>query len=244
MFRKALLAATCIVTAAGFVSTASGAAEMPVTGPLQLADNSGEKAGLAKTTGTKIKPTHQVDGMVRASAFIGEDVTNGKGERVGTVDDLIVSDGDRVFYAVLSVGGFLGVGEKLVAVPFEELKIGTKDVGGLIMYDTTKEKLKAQPSFHYAVARDESSRERFMKSAGQEVDRWKRRIDENMNEAKKSATEMKKGASKRIDSAWTKVQAEWTALKNASADAWDDAKMKFDQAMAELERAWDDATSS
>lgn len=244
MFRKALLAATCIVTATGFSSTASVAAELPATAPLQLAANSDEKAGMAKSTSAAIRPTHQVDGMVRASEFIGEDVTNGKGETVGTVDDLIVSQGDRVFYAVLSVGGFLGVGDKLVAVPFEELKIGAKDVEGLVMYDTTKEKLKAQAAFHYAVAKDETSRKRFMKSAEQEVDRWKSRIAENMNEAKKNAKEMKDGASKRIDGAWEKVQAEWKALKNASADAWDDAKMQFDRAMADLERAWDDATSS
>jgi len=244
MFRKALLAATCIVTVTGFASAASVAAEWPAHGTLQLAANSGEKAGMAKSTGATIKSTHQVDGMVRASEFIGEDVTNGKGETVGTVDDLIVSQGDRVFYAVLSVGGFLGVGDKLVAVPFEELKIGAKDVEGLVMYDTTKEKLKSQPEFHYAIAKDETSREQFMKSAEQEVDRWKSRIDKNMNEAKKNAKEMKEGASERLDSAWAKVWAEWKELKNASADAWDDAKMKFDRAMTDLERAWDDATSS
>ena len=165
MFRKALFAATCFVTATSFVPAVSNAAELRSPDPVQLAANSGEKPGMTKASATIIRPTHQVDGMVRASEFIGETVTNGKGEEVGTVDDLIVSQGDRVFYAVLSVGGFLGVGDKLVAVPFEELKIGAKDVEGLVMYDTTKEKLKAQPAFHYAIAEDETSRERFMTSA-------------------------------------------------------------------------------
>jgi len=244
MFSKALFAATCIVTATGFAPAASLAADLRPADPIRLAANSGEKPAMAETTAKPAKPTHQIDGMVRASEFIGENVTNGKGEKVGTVDDLIVSQGDRVFYAVLSVGGFLGVGDKLVAVPFEELRIGAKDVEGLVMYDTTKKKLMAQPAFHYAVAKDEGSRSRFMTSAEQKVDRWKDRIDKNMSEAKKNAKEMKEGASKRIDSAWAKVQVEWKALKNASADAWDDAKMKFDRAMADLERAWDDATSS
>jgi sporulation protein YlmC with PRC-barrel domain len=244
MLSKALIAATCILTATGFTPAASVAAELPTAGPFQLAAASGDKPASGTMRTERTTPTHQVDGMVRASEFIGEEVTNGKGETVGTVDDLIVSQGDRVFYAVLSVGGFLGVGDRLVAVPFQELKIGAKDVGGLVMYDTTKEKLKAQPAFHYAIAKDDASRERFMRSAEQEVDRWKSRIDKNMHEAKKNAKEMKDSASERIESAWTKVQAEWKALKNASGDAWDNAKMGFDEAMADLKRAWNDATSS
>lgn len=242
MYKKALLAATCIVTMAG-ITPAATAADMSPQAPAQMAANAGEKAGMAKPAAAMEKPTHQFEGMTRASEFIGEDVTNGKGETVGSVDDLIVSQGDQVLYAVLSVGGFLGIGDKLVAVPFEELKIGAKDVDGLVMYDTTKEKLKTQPDFHYAVAKDEKSRERFIRSTERRVDRWQGRIDRNMDDAEKSAKDMKQGASERIDSAWTKVKVEWKALKNASADTWDDTKKKFDEAMADLERAWDDATS-
>lgn len=242
MYKKALLAATCIVTMAG-VTPAAIAADMPIQGPVQMAANAGEKAGMAKPAAAMEKPTHQFDGMTRASEFIGEDVTNGKGETVGSVDDLIVSQGDQVLYAVISVGGFLGIGDKLVAVPYEELKIGAKDVDGLVMYDTTKEKLKAQPEFHYAVASDEKSRERFMRSTERRVDRWQGRIDRNMDDAKKNAKDMKEGASERIDSAWAKVKEEWKELKNASAETWDDTKKKFDEAMSDLERTWDDATS-
>lgn len=243
MFKKALLAATCIVTMTGLTAGTAMSSDRPATGAFQTAANAVEKPGMAKAADTMKKPTHQFDGMTRASEFIGEDVTNGKGEKVGSVDDLIVSQGDHVLYAVLSVGGILGIGDKLVAVRFEELEIGAKDVDGLILYDTTKEKLKAQPAFHYAMAKDEKSRERFMRSTERRVDRWKGRIDRNMEEAKDNAKDMKEGASKRIDTAWGKVKEEWQELKNASADTWDEAKKNFDAAMADLERAWDDATS-
>ena len=236
MFRKTMLAATCIAALTGTAFAGS------ITQSVQLADTSAKKATSAESK-VKAAATHQAEYMVRASEFIGEDVHNGKGDTVGKVDDLILQKGDKVLYAVISVGGFLGIGDKLVAVPFDTLKIGSKEVKGLIIYDTTKEKLKAEPEFHYAVAKDEKSRARFMRSAERRLDRWQGRIERNMSDAKENAKDMKEGASKRIESAWEKVRAEWKGLKNASADAWDDAKVKFDDAITDLERAWDEATS-
>jgi sporulation protein YlmC with PRC-barrel domain len=233
MFGKTLLAATCIAAVTTTAFAGSG------TMPVQLADNSAAKPAMSAPA----TATHQDVYMFRASEFIGETVYNGKGDKVGTVDDLILHKSDKVLYAVISVGGVLGIGDKLVAVPFDDLKVGTKEVDGLVVYDTTKEKLKAQPEFHYAVAQDEKSRERFMRSAGQQVDRWQQRIEQNVSGAKENAKEMKKDASKRVEDAWEKVRVEWTELKTASADAWDKAKRKFDDAMANLEQTWKDATS-
>jgi hypothetical protein len=54
----------------------------------------------------------------RASRVIGSTVYNEIRDTIGTIDDLVVSPGDSVTYAILSVGGFLGLGTHLVAVPF------------------------------------------------------------------------------------------------------------------------------
>jgi sporulation protein YlmC with PRC-barrel domain len=232
MLKKSLLAATCLVTMTSMASAASIKSESTVAGSQQLA---------AAEMGAR--HASQGAAMLRASEFIGETVRNGKGEKVGSVDDLILNRGDKVLYAVISVGGFLGIGDKLVAVPFDELKLGSKDVSGAIVYDTTKEQLKTQPAFTYADAGGEASRESYLRSAERQVDRWQGRIDKGVKDAKSNAQEMKKGASERIDSAWKKVQAQWVELKNSSADAWGSAKKKFDNAMGDLEKAWDDATS-
>jgi sporulation protein YlmC with PRC-barrel domain len=58
----------------------------------------------------------------RASKLIGSTVYNDKNERIGTLDDIVVGR-DKVMYGVLQVGGFLGIGGKLVAVPYDSLKI-------------------------------------------------------------------------------------------------------------------------
>jgi hypothetical protein len=83
----------------------------------------------------------------RATKVIGSSIQNEAGDKIGTVDDLIVTRNDRVMYAILSVGGFLGVGDKLVAVPFTSLKFADDHT---VLAGATKESLKALPKFTYA----------------------------------------------------------------------------------------------
>ncbi|WP_428674485.1 PRC-barrel domain-containing protein [Reyranella sp.] len=82
----------------------------------------------------------------RASKVIGASIINDANETVGKVDDVILGD-DRTSYAVLSVGGFLGVGNKLVALPYEAIR---KTDEKLIIPGATKDALKALPEFKYA----------------------------------------------------------------------------------------------
>jgi len=82
----------------------------------------------------------------RASKVIGASIVNDANETVGKVDDVILGD-DRTSYVVLSVGGFLGVGNRLVALPYEAIR---KTDGKLIMPGATKDALKALPEFKYA----------------------------------------------------------------------------------------------
>jgi hypothetical protein len=58
----------------------------------------------------------------RAAKLAGQTVVNEKNEKIGTLDDIILGK-DRAMYAILQVGGFLGLGSRLVAVPFDSLKI-------------------------------------------------------------------------------------------------------------------------
>src|SRR4029079_7882564 len=82
----------------------------------------------------------------RASKIIGASVVNDANETVGKVDDIIVGT-DKMPYLVLSVGGFLGVGNKLIVLPYESLSTtGDK----LTMPGANKDALKALPEFKYA----------------------------------------------------------------------------------------------
>jgi hypothetical protein len=83
----------------------------------------------------------------RASKVTGSPVFNRNKDRLGTIDDLIVVPNDRDAYAILSVGGFLGMGTHLVAVPFSEIRIVQKEMQ---LPDATKDSLEALPEFKYA----------------------------------------------------------------------------------------------
>jgi sporulation protein YlmC with PRC-barrel domain len=83
----------------------------------------------------------------RASKLIGASVINDKNESIGKLDDIIF-DNNRVMYAVLQVGGFLGVGSRLVAVPYDSLKV---DEGGkkVVLPGASKDELKKLAEFKY-----------------------------------------------------------------------------------------------
>ena len=83
----------------------------------------------------------------RSSQIVGSSVVNEHGDKIGTVDDLIIEPSEKVPYAILSVGGFLGIGEHLVVVPFDSLKISEYQIE---LPGATKDALKAMPEFRYA----------------------------------------------------------------------------------------------
>ena len=83
----------------------------------------------------------------RSSKVVGSSVVNDASETIGKIDDLLVSRDGKEPYAVLSVGGFLGMGTRLVVVPYDTLKFVDQKV---ILPGGTKEGLKMLPEFKYA----------------------------------------------------------------------------------------------
>lgn len=83
----------------------------------------------------------------RASKILGSSVVNDANEVIGTIDDLLVEPNNKRPFAVLSVGGFLGLGDRLVVVTFESLKVTREKI---VLAGGSKEALKALPDFRYA----------------------------------------------------------------------------------------------
>ena len=82
----------------------------------------------------------------RASKLIGATVYNDANETVGKIDDLIVNRDDRIPYAIVSVGGFLGMGDHLVAIAYQDLRIAPDRI---VLSGATKDVLKTMPKFAY-----------------------------------------------------------------------------------------------
>ncbi|MGE5146794.1 MAG: PRC-barrel domain-containing protein [Candidatus Eiseniibacteriota bacterium] len=180
----------------------------------------------------------------RASDIIGKTVKNTKGETLGSVDDLVVSRDDKVVYAIVSVGGFLGVGDKLVAVRYDQLKRDGKDT---FVYNATKEDLKARPAFRFDAAdagATDGSAAAYRERMAQQVDTWKQKVDDFSTKAKAKGTDASKSAANKLDRAWDDVKTQWSKLQNATDDSWDDTKAAFENAWRNFQDTWKSATSN
>lgn len=67
--------------------------------------------------------------------------------KIGDVSDLIIDSNGNITTAIISVGGFLGVGEKDVAIPFKDLKVSTRDGKDWLHLNRTKDELKSAPAY-------------------------------------------------------------------------------------------------
>ncbi|MEO8170121.1 MAG: PRC-barrel domain-containing protein [Oxalobacteraceae bacterium] len=84
--------------------------------------------------------------LMGADTLIGNDVYNHKDEDLGDIKEIMLDiRSGRISYAVLSFGGFLGMGEKLFAVPWNALTLDT--VNKRFILQVEKERLKDAPGF-------------------------------------------------------------------------------------------------
>jgi sporulation protein YlmC with PRC-barrel domain len=93
--------------------------------------------------------TSQSADEFRTSKLVGTKVYNNAGENIGSVEDIILKPDGTLGTVVLSVGGFLGIGNKYVAVPFSNLKISRDSSSLKITTDGTKDSLKALPDYQF-----------------------------------------------------------------------------------------------
>lgn len=93
----------------------------------------------------KVYPKHPI--VLSSGALSKDKVINSQGDDLGSVEDFIIdTTAGRVIYAILSFGGFLGVGDKLFAIPWDTMDLNT-DKHAFVL-DVDKDRLKNAPSFN------------------------------------------------------------------------------------------------
>ena len=90
--------------------------------------------------------TVKLENGTRVSKIIGSTVYADANTSIGTVDDLVMTEDAHIVMAVVSVGGFLGMGSKLVAIPYAQLKF---DGGRTMLPGATKDSLNGMPNFTF-----------------------------------------------------------------------------------------------
>jgi sporulation protein YlmC with PRC-barrel domain len=103
-----------------------------------LCENAAPAAGQISMTKGWTRPYEFTD-------LAGTPVRNLQGEEVGKIDDFVFDSEGRISFAIVGYGGFLGIGQNLVAVPVNSLSYG-EDPRHFVL-DTTKEKIQSAPLF-------------------------------------------------------------------------------------------------
>jgi sporulation protein YlmC with PRC-barrel domain len=84
--------------------------------------------------------------VLSATTVIGDKVVNPQGESLGKIEEVMLDmNDDRIAYAVLSFGGFLGIGDKLFAVPWAALQLDAPN--HQFVLNETRERLQNAPGF-------------------------------------------------------------------------------------------------
>ncbi|MGC1345861.1 MAG: PRC-barrel domain-containing protein [Methyloceanibacter sp.] len=136
-----------IVNAGGFLGLTKHNVALPVS-QFKLVDNKFVLPGVTKDALKAMPELREVtNGWSVKRSILGQPVYNENDERVGSVDDIIVTPDKAVSYAIVNVGGFLGLTKHNVAIPVYQFKLVDKK---LVLPGATKETLKASPEFQYA----------------------------------------------------------------------------------------------
>jgi hypothetical protein len=106
-----------------------------------------QTAGETKLGVTTIELNDVIKGWSARHQILGQHVYNDKNEKIGEVEDIIISPDRSASYAIVSTGGFLGIGSHDVAIPATQLKLN-KD--RLELPGATKDQLRAMPRFEYS----------------------------------------------------------------------------------------------
>jgi hypothetical protein len=104
--------------------------------------------GVPQTVDIAKVDVQKVAAGYRASKVIGSSVLNGANETIGKIDDLLVTRDGKEPYAVLSIGGFLGMGTHFVVVRYDSLKFASDNK--IVLPGGTKDGLRMLPGFEYS----------------------------------------------------------------------------------------------
>lgn len=137
----AALATSMATTGIAFAASPSPTASPAAAGMTPAAQTS----PAAATTGKESRPLSGK--LMRGSEIVGANIFNQQGEDLGEINDVLFDENTGgMTHAVLAMGGFLGIGEKLTAVPWKHIRQSEKDTKGFVV-EADKAKLKAAESF-------------------------------------------------------------------------------------------------
>lgn len=164
----------------------------------------------------------------------GKDVYNEKGDKIGSVDDLIIAPNKTLTYAIIGAGGFLGMGKYDVAIPVTQIN---QVNGKMELKGATKDSIKQMPEFIYAI--NTVKRDAFVASAEQDIQKGKDKLAELNKKATSEKGEIKAKMDKEIVALQQHIknaETKLTELKNATEKKWRSYEAGVNAAIASVRK--------
>ncbi len=231
MKRNLFVLALAMLTAIGALYT-SGPVEAQVAGASTTVD--------ATATATATDSTRIAMGWSVKKTLLGKSVYNDAGQKVGKVEDLIISPDKNVSLVIVGAGGFVGIGRHDVAIPVTQIQ---DKAGKLVLPGSTKDTIKAMPEFTYAT--DNSRRDQFVEAADKDIAKGKAKLGELEKKAAAASADAKARIQVQVTSLQGDVktaEAKLTELKQASAARWKEFEASVSAATAHLRKTIDTST--
>lgn len=196
--------------------------------------------GTTSTSITLSESTQIATGWSVKKTLLGKAVYNEAGQKIGSVEDLIISPDRNVSYVIVGAGGFVGLGRHDVAIPVSQVQ----DQGGkLVIPGATKDMVKSLPAFDYAY--DTAKRDHFVATAEKDIASGKTKVADLEKKTEAMSTEAKGKMDQQITALRIDVKSAETKLaemKQASANRWKEFEAGVSAATARLRKAVDVAT--
>ncbi len=136
---KAFLTALSVVALMAVAAVAEDTS-IPKTPTMAPAPSEQPKAAIAAPAAAA--------GEISANALLNQSVRNSANESIGDINDLRIDTSGKIVSVIVGVGGFLGIGEKDVALPFNEFSFGRDAKGNVVVTGkVTKESLQSAPEW-------------------------------------------------------------------------------------------------
>jgi sporulation protein YlmC with PRC-barrel domain len=134
--------------------------------------------------------------QVLGTDFIGTPVVTKNGQKIGEIANLVFDQEGKIELAVIGVGGFLGLGEKMVAVPFGTVKSQIAGDKHVFVVDVTTDQFKAAPTFKTLDVQTYKER----------MNEWHAKALQGWGDIKKRASQMYEEAKERVEEPGTQKQ--------------------------------------
>lgn len=215
-------------------------ATLALVGSLCLAGPVAAQVAGGTTSISMVESTRLAMGWSVKKTLMGKALYNDNDQKLGTVDDLIISPDKSVSYVIVGAGGFLGLGQHDVAIPVTQVE---ERQGKLVVRGATRESLKAMPTFEYVS--DTGGRDRLMAAAERDIADGRAKVLELERMTGSAATDAKARINQQnsaLKADLEAAEARLAEMKKATAARWTEFESRVSEATARLRKSIEAAT--